>query len=109
MCTASRHGRAEPQPAQKCRIFADGTQLALVQPAGSRVLQLLHWDGTSSHVVAEVEHAHRNGLRHGLVAPPDLGQDLVGRDGEICPVGVGGPVYGPIADEWRQGPTNRPI
>jgi len=36
--------------------------------------------------------ARRISLRHGVVAPPGLGQDLAGRDGEICLVGAGGPV-----------------
>jgi hypothetical protein len=31
-------------------------------------------------------------LWHGVVAPPGLGQDVVGRDGEIPLVGAGGPL-----------------
>jgi len=57
---ARRGGVAENAQSARAtagEVFADHTQLALVQPAGSRELQLLRWDGKSSQVVAEVEHA----------------------------------------------------
>jgi len=78
--------------------------LGLPYPPGSR-----HLPPPAAAIRVERDgSARRIGLRHGLVAVTGLGQDLVGRDGEIRLVGVGGPVALRAGDQMIACALNSP-